>query len=54
MMGKLSSGIPQVPVHPVMVYPDVLAERQTLPIFAHREEIIQAISTHQVPPSPFA
>jgi hypothetical protein len=47
-MGKLNTGIPQVPIVPVGVDPEIAADRQGLPIFAHRTEIIQTINQNQV------
>jgi hypothetical protein len=47
-MGKLNTGIPQVPIVPVGVDPEIAADRQGLPIFAHRAEIIQTINQNQV------
>ena len=47
-MGKLNTGIPQVPLVPVGVDPEILSDRQQLPIFAHRAEIIHTINHNQV------
>ena len=47
-MGKLNTGIPQIPSVPVGIDPEILADRQNLPIFARRAEIIQTINQNQV------
>ena len=47
-MGKLNTGIPQIPLIPVGLDPEIVADRQNLPIFAHRAEIIQCINKNQV------
>jgi HrpA-like RNA helicase len=47
-MGKLNTGIPQIPSVPVGVDPEITADRQNLPIFARRAEIIQTINQNQV------
>jgi hypothetical protein len=47
-MGKLNSGIPQVPTSPTLVHPELISERKSLPIFLHRDEIIDNIMHNQV------
>ena len=47
-VGKLGRGIPLVPSIPVSVRPEIISERQSLPIFAHRAEILHAINQNQV------
>ena len=47
-MGKLNSGIPQVPPSGLNLHSESTAVRQDLPIWPQRQEIIQAISQNQV------
>ena len=47
-MGKLNSGIPQVPPSGVAYHHEAHLKRQELPIWAHRAEIIQSIAQNQV------
>ena len=46
-MGKLSTGIPQVPGPPTL-NAETLTTRQDLPIWLHRSDIIQSIAQNQV------
>ena len=49
-MGKLNSGIPQVPPAPgpSAFSTEIASKRQDLPIFLHRKEIMQSIAQNQV------
>ena len=47
-MGKLNSGIPQVPPSGVAFHHEALSKRQELPIWANRADIIQAVAQNQV------
>ena len=49
-MGKLNSGIPQVPPAPgpAAFSTEIASKRQDLPIWAYRQEIVQTIAQNQV------
>ncbi len=47
-MGKLNSGIPQIPSSGVAYHHEAYLKRRDLPIWPHRADIIQTIAANQV------
>lgn len=47
-MGKLNSGIPQVPQKGLCLQDDAVAKRMELPIWNQRVEIIEAVNRNQI------